>query len=140
MLRPLQITSKIGRSIVSEAEMPSLLVHITCGPENPTKATIAFFVAAAAVEAGHEVHVFLAGDAVQLLREPVRNALTGLGTGALHEHYLKIIAGGGRLYVSSGSCAARGVTDNDLQGVPHEKGAPPTLVRLIMECDRSIVY
>jgi uncharacterized protein len=139
-LRPLQITSKIGRSIVSEAEMPSLLVHITCGPENPTKATLAFFVAAAAVEAGHEVHVFLAGDAVQLLREPVRNALMGLGTGALHEHYLNIIAGGGRLYVSGGSCAARGVTDNDLQGVPHEKGAPPTLVRLVMECDRSIVY
>jgi hypothetical protein len=24
--------------------------------------------------------------------------------------------------------------------VPHEKGAPPTLVRLVMECDRSIVY
>ena len=32
--------------------MSSLLVHITCGPENPTKATLAFFVAAAAVEAG----------------------------------------------------------------------------------------
>ncbi|WP_205772506.1 DsrE family protein [Microvirga calopogonii] len=57
--------------------MSRLLVHVTCGPENPTKATLAFFVAAAAVEAGHEVHVFLAGDAVQLLREPVRNALTG---------------------------------------------------------------
>jgi predicted peroxiredoxin len=126
--------------VLSEAVMPSLLVHITCGPENPTKAALAFFVAAAAVEAGHEVHVFLAGDAVQLLREPVRNALTGLGTGALHEHYLKIIAGGGRFYVSGGSCAARGVTDNDLQGVPHEKGAPPALVRLIMECDRNIAY
>jgi hypothetical protein len=67
--------------------MPSLLVHITCGPENPTKATLAFFIAAAAVEAGYEVHVFLAGDAVQLLREPVRNALTGLGTGALLEDH-----------------------------------------------------
>ena len=120
--------------------MSSLLVHVTCGPENPTKATLAFFVAAAAVEAGHEVHVFLASDAVQLMREPVRNALTGLGTGALHEHYLKIIAGGGRLYLSGGSCSARGVTEDDLQGVPHEKGAPPTLVRLVMECDRSIVY
>jgi uncharacterized protein len=126
--------------VLSEAVMPSLLVHITCGPENPTKAALAFFVAAAAVEAGHEVHVFLAGDAVQLLREPVRNALTGLGTGALHEHYLKIIAGGGRLYVSGGSCAARGVTDDDLQGVPHDKGAPPTVLRLVMKCDRNIVY
>jgi uncharacterized protein len=125
---------------LGEVFMPSLLVHITCGPENPTKATLAFFVAAAAVEAGHEVHVFLAGDAVQLLHEPVRNALVGLGTSALNEHYLKIIAGGGRLYLLGGSCAARGVTDEDLQGVPYEKGAPPTLVRLVMECDRNIVY
>ena len=70
----------------------------------------------------------------------MRNALTGLGTGGLNEHYLKIIAGGGRLYLSGGSCAARGVTDHDLQGVPYEKGAPPTLVGLVMECDRSIVY
>jgi predicted peroxiredoxin len=120
--------------------MPSLLVQITFGQENSTKATLTFFVAAAAVEAGHDVHIFLAGDAVQLLREPVRNALSGLGTGALHEHYLKIIAGGGRLYVSGGSCVARGVTEDDLQGVSHEKGAPPTLVRLVMECDRSILY
>jgi predicted peroxiredoxin len=60
--------------------MASLLVHITCGPENPTKAALAFFVAAAAVEAGHSTHVFLAGDAVQLMREAVRNTLTGLGT------------------------------------------------------------
>ena len=49
--------------------MASLLVNITCGPENPTKATLAFFVAAAAIEAGHTTHVFLAGDAVQLVRQ-----------------------------------------------------------------------
>ena len=120
--------------------MGSLLVHVTCGPENPTKAALAFFVAAAAVEAGHTTHVFLAGDAVQLMRVPVRTSLTGLGTGSLREHYEKVIAGGGRLYLSGGSCAARGVGEADLQDVPHEKGAPPLLVRLVMECDRTIVY
>lgn len=120
--------------------MASLLVHVTCGPENPTKAALAFFVAAAAVEAEHQVHVFLAGDAVQLVREPVLRNLVGLGTGALREHFDKIVAGGGRFYLSGGSCAARGITDDDLQGVPHEKGAPPLLVGLITECDRTIVY
>lgn len=120
--------------------MSSLLVHVTCGPENPTKATLAFFVAAAALEAGHEVYVFLAGDAVQLMREPVRNNLTGLGTGTLREHYEKIIAGGGRFYLSGGSCAARGLSNEDLQDISHEKATPPTLVRLVMECDRNIVY
>src|SRR3712207_6330867 len=120
--------------------MPSLLVHVTCGPESPTKATLAFFVAAAAAEAGHQVHVFLAADAVQLIREPVLDGLAGLGTGKLREHYDKIIAGGGRLYLSGGACAARGMSDADLAGVAHEKGGPPLLVKLVMECDQTIVY
>ena len=46
----------------------SILVHITHGPENPTRAALGFAVAAAAAEQGHEVTVFLAGDAVQLAR------------------------------------------------------------------------
>lgn len=120
--------------------MPKLLVHITCGPNNPTRAALAFFVAAAAIEDGHEVHVFLAGDAVQLVRAPVLDSLVGLGTGKLREHYDKIAAAGGRVYLSGNSCAARGVTDGDVRAVPHEKAGPPKLVKLVMECDRAIVY
>ncbi len=120
--------------------MASVLVHVTCGPENPTKAALAFFVAAAAVEAGHEVHLFLAGDAVQLVREAVLNKLVGLGSGKLREHYDKLASGGARLYLSGASCADRGVSDADLAGVQHEKGGPPLLIKLLVECDKSIVY
>jgi predicted peroxiredoxin len=120
--------------------MSKLLVHVTCGTNEPTKAALAFFVAAAAIDEGHEVQVFLAGDAVQLMREPILNNLTGLGTGKLREHYDKVAAGGGRLYLSGGSCAARGVTDEDLRDIPHEKAGPPQLVKLVMEADRTIVY
>jgi hypothetical protein len=38
------------------------------------------------------------------------------------------------------SCSARGVSDDDLAGVPHEKSGPPLLIKLLMECDKSIVY
>jgi uncharacterized protein len=120
--------------------MASILVHVTCGPENPTEATLAFFVAAAAIDAGHQVHLFLAGDAVQLVRKAVLDNLVGLGSGALREHYDKLASGGARLYLSGGSCAARGVSDEDLAGLPHEKGGPPLLIKLLMECDKSIVY
>jgi uncharacterized protein len=120
--------------------MASILVHVTCGPENPTKAALAFFVAAAAVKAGHQVHLFLAGDAVQLVRKAVLDTLVGLGSGALREHYDKLASGGARLYLSGGSCAARGVSDADLVDIPHEKGGPPLLVKLLVDCDRSIVY
>jgi uncharacterized protein len=120
--------------------MSKLLVHVTCGTDDPTKAALAFLVAAAAIDEGHEVHLFLAGDAVQLIRKPVIDNLVGLGTGKLREHYDKFAAGGGRLYLSGNSCAARGVTDGDLRDIPHEKGGPPLLVKLVMQCDRTIVY
>jgi uncharacterized protein len=48
--------------------MGTLLVHLTHGPEAPTRAALAFLVAKAAVEEGHDVSLFLAGDSVQLLR------------------------------------------------------------------------
>lgn len=67
--------------------MGELLVHITCGPEAPTRAALGLLVARAAVDEGHEVSVFLAGDAVQLIRDAVLDALTGLGTGSLRESF-----------------------------------------------------
>jgi predicted peroxiredoxin len=43
--------------------MPRLLVHIATGPENATRAALGFLVASSALAAGHDVDVFLAGDA-----------------------------------------------------------------------------
>lgn len=76
--------------------MPSkILVHVTHGPEHPTRAALAFAVAKAALDEGHQVSVFLAGDAVQLIREGVLDSLAGLGTGNLRQAYGGIVAGGG---------------------------------------------
>jgi hypothetical protein len=50
--------------------MAKILVHVTHGPEHPTRAALGFMIARCAVEEGHTVSVFLAGDAVQLLRDP----------------------------------------------------------------------
>ena len=58
-----------------------ILVHITCGPENPTKAALGFLMARTAIEEGHTVTLFLAGDAVQLFRNDVLDNLAGHGTG-----------------------------------------------------------
>ncbi|MEI6739559.1 MAG: DsrE family protein [Gemmatimonadaceae bacterium] len=117
-----------------------LLIHVTQGPEAPTRAALAFSVARAALEDGHTVALFLAGDAVQLLRDGVLNALVGLGTGPLREHYDAIVAKGGRFYLSAGSSKARGVTEADLQGKPAEFAGPPQLVRLALSYDRTLTY
>jgi uncharacterized protein len=117
-----------------------LLVHITHGPEHPTRAALGFLVAKAALEEGHEVSLFLAGDAVQLIRDAVLDNLTGLGTGSLRESYEAIVAGGGRFYLSGMSSQARGVGPADLEGKPAELAMPKVLVQLAFEHDRILTY
>lgn len=120
--------------------MAKILVHVTHGPEDPTRAALGFLVAKAAVEEGHEVSLFLAGDAVQLLRDAVLDSLSGLGTGSLRESYDAIVAGGGRFYLSGMSSKARGVGEADLEGKPAEPAMPNVLIRLALEHDRVLSY
>ncbi len=81
--------------------MAKILVHVTIGPENPTRAALAFLVAKSAIEEGHSVSLFLAADAVQLIRDAILDNLAGLGTGILREHFDAIVAGGGKVCISA---------------------------------------
>jgi predicted peroxiredoxin len=117
-----------------------ILVHVTHGPEQPTRAALAFLVARTALDEGHAVTLFLAGDAVQLIRDPVLDNLAGLGTGKLRELYDGIVKGGGRFYLSGMSSSARGVTSADLAGKPAEFAQPAVLVRLALEHERMFTY
>jgi predicted peroxiredoxin len=120
--------------------MAKILIHITTGPENPTRAALGFLVAKSALDEGHTVVLFLAGDAVQLLRDAVLDNLVGLGTGKLREHYDAIVTSGGRFFLSGMSSKARGVTDQDLTDKPAEFSMPSDLVRLTLENDRVLTY
>jgi uncharacterized protein len=117
-----------------------ILVHITQGPENPTRAALGFLVARSALEEGHTVMIFLAGDGVQLFRAEVLDHLTGLGTGKLREHFDAIVAGGGKFYLSGMSSKTRGITEASIKDKPAEFALPNVLVRLSVECDRTFIY
>jgi predicted peroxiredoxin len=106
--------------------MAKLLGHITHGPESPTRAALGFLVARTALDEGHDVDLFLAGDAVQLLRDAVLDNLGGLGTGGLRDSYEAIVAGGGRFYLSGMSGKGRGVTESELDGKRAELAPPPS--------------
>ncbi len=123
-----------------EAALANILVHITSGPEHPTRAALGFLVARAAIEEGHTVNLFLAGDAVQLMRDAVLDNLSGLGTGKLREHYEAISAGGGRFYLSGMSSTGRGLSADDLEGKSAEMAMPTVLVRLAVEADTTLTY
>jgi predicted peroxiredoxin len=120
--------------------MAKILVHITHGTENPTRAALGFLIARTAIDEGHTVSIFLAGDAVLLLRDAVLDTLVGLGTGKLREHFDAIVAGGGTFYLSGLSAKARGITEADIQGKPAEFAMPNVLVRLSLESDRMFTY
>jgi predicted peroxiredoxin len=121
-------------------ERTKMLVHVTQGPENPTRAALAFLVAKTAIDEGDAVTLFLAGDAVQLMRDGVLDHLSGLGTGKLRDLFDAIVKGGGRFYLSGMSSNARGITENDLKGKPAEFATPNVLLRLAKEHDRMFIY
>jgi predicted peroxiredoxin len=136
----LMSTVSISAEQAATSTKPRILVHLTSGPENPTKAALAFLVARTAIEQGHPVTLFLAGDGVQLLRDTVLDGLSGVGTGKLREHYDVIVKGGGKFYLSGMSSSARGVTAADLQGKPAELAPPAILLKLTLDSDRMFTY
>ncbi len=120
--------------------MGSLLVHITHGPEAPTRAALGCLVAKTAKDAGHEVKVFFAGDAAYLIKDAVIDSLKGIGTGALDESLPALVEAGVPIFVSGMSSKGRGVTEADLDGKGASFAMPPELVELVFEADRVLVY
>ena len=120
--------------------MTRLLIHIATGPENPTRAALGLLVARTALEAGHEVDIFIAGDGVAILRPETLDAGHGIGTGSLREHVDALVAGGARFHVSGLSSKARGLTVDGLGATPAVMAPPSRLVELILEADRVVTY
>lgn len=120
--------------------MARFLVHVHSGAESPTKAALAFLVAATALKEGHSVELFLAGDGAALISAASLSSIEGKGTGNLGAHFQSLVDGGARFYVSGMSAKARGIGDVDLAGKPAEFAMPDVLVRLAAEADVVLCY
>jgi len=118
----------------------SLLVHITHGPDAPTRAALGFLVAKTAAESGHEVTVFCAGDAAYLMKDAVVEHTKGIGTGALSETLPAVVEAGVPIYVSGGSSKTRGVVEEDLENKGAKFATPGQLVELTFAADRVLCY
>ena len=66
--------------------MARILYVTATGPSDPTRASLAFHLAAnGAVEAGHEADIVLAGDAAELVKPGVAEGVRGVGIPPLGE-------------------------------------------------------
>lgn len=119
--------------------MGKLLIHLTHGIEEPTKADRAFLIAQAAIQEGHNVSMFLAGEAVKLMKDENLDSTLGFGS-KLRDYYDFIVKNGGKIYLSKISCESRGVTADDLAGKEVELASPHVLVQLTFNSDRTITY
>lgn len=117
-----------------------ILVHLTTGIENPTKAALALLVASTAQAEGHDVDVFIAGDGVGVIRPESAALAQGIGTGAIADHLGALRAGGANLYASGMSAAARGMNAEQLAAEGFTASPPSKLVELVVAADRTITY
>lgn len=69
-----------------------VLIKSAWGSGDPTQASFPFHHAAAFAEAGHDVQIFILGEAVTLMRTVVANAVVPVGWPPLAEALQKVVA------------------------------------------------
>jgi len=108
------------------------------GSDDPTKAAFPFSHGLALAEAGHEVQIYLLGEAVVLMRKVVANAVTPVGWPPVGEILDKLAAKHVTIYACGACSRARGVTEGDLANYGAKFGSPPVFVSLIEWADHVI--
>jgi predicted peroxiredoxin len=76
-----------------EAKKPlKIMMKSAWGSDDPTRASFPFVHGLALAEAGHEVQIFLLGEATYLMRKATANAIVPVGWPPLAETLEKIMA------------------------------------------------
>jgi len=75
----------------ASAAKSKILIKSAWGSADPTQASFGFHHANAFAEAGHEVQIFLLGEAVTLMRTPVANSVVPVGWPPLSEALAKVV-------------------------------------------------
>ena len=115
-----------------------ILMKSAWGSDDPTNAAFPFSHGLALAEAGHEVQIYLLGEAVVLMRKVVADAVTPVGWPAVGDFLNKITAKHVQIYACGACSRARGVTESDLTNYGAKFGSPPIFVSLVEWADHII--
>jgi len=115
-----------------------IMMKSAWGSDDPTKAAFPFLHGLALAEAGHEVQIFLLGEATGLMRKATASAVVPVGWAPLVETLDKIVAKKIPVFACGACSRARGVTENDLAQWGFKFGNPTIFVGLVEWADRVI--
>src|SRR5438876_11029137 len=115
-----------------------ILMKSAWGSDDPTKAAVPFLHGDALSEAGHEVQIFLLGEAVSLMRKSVANSVVPVGWPPLSEVLSKIVTKKIPIYACGACSRTRGVTEADLNESGAKLGNPKIFVSLVEWSDKII--
>jgi predicted peroxiredoxin len=115
-----------------------IMMKSAWGSDDPTKAAFPFSHGLALAEAGHEVQIFLLGEAVVLMRKVVAEAVTPVGWPKVAETLDKLAARHIPIYACGACSRARGVTEADLSNYGAKYGSPAIFVSLVEWADKVI--
>ena len=128
-----------GNAQETAAHKPlKIVMKSAWGSDDPTKAAFPFLHGYALAEAGHEVQIFLLGEAVSDMRKSVASAVVPGGWPPLAETLDKVVAKHIQIYACGACCRARGVAETDLNQWGAKFGTPTIFVSLVEWADRII--
>jgi len=134
---PLVATAGPGISGATGAKL-KIMIKSAWGSDDPTKAAFPFLHGDSLSEAGHEVQIFLLGEAVSLLRKSVANSVVPVGWPPLSEALSKIAAKKIPIYACGACSRARGVTEIDVREYGAKFANPKIFVSLVEWADKII--
>ena len=116
----------------------SIMMKSAWGSDDPTKAAFPFLHGLALSEAGHNVQIFLLGEAVSLMRKSVAAAVVPVGWPPLEQSLTRAAERHIQIYACGACSRARAVEQTDLSQWGAKFGSPAIFVSLVEWADRVI--
>ena len=108
--------------------MSKIFMKSSWGSDNPTNAEMAFGHGNALASAGHDVRIFLLGEAVTQARPVVRENLIPVGWPSVAEQWDESIKLGIQIECCGACSRARGVTKDEITKAGAQIGTPESFV------------
>jgi predicted peroxiredoxin len=115
-----------------------IMIKSAWGSDDPTRASFPFAHGLALADAGHEVQIFLTGEATYLMRKATYSQIFPVGWPPLSEMQAKVVAKHIPIFACGVCSRARGVSETDLKDWDAKFGNPAVFVQMVEWADKII--